>query len=162
VDAAHAAAVFKISHLGLSWTYGRFNDVRGEFILDAADPSKSSFALTIKADSVDTNQPKRDGHLKSPDFFNVKQFPVITFKSTAVKAVKDGYEVTGDLTLHGVTKSVTLSLRGGSMKEFPPGVHRTGFTSDAMVRRNEYGISGFPGAVGDEVYISVSIEGVKK
>src|SRR5947209_4378050 len=72
IDAMHAAAVFKISHVGLSWTYGRFNDLSGEFALDNADPSRSSFTLTMKTESIDTNNPKRDGHLKSPDFFNVK------------------------------------------------------------------------------------------
>src|SRR5438045_581123 len=108
VDGMHAGVSFKISHLGLSWTYGRFNEMSGDFTLDPADPSKSSFNLSIQVNSVDTNNKKRDDHLKSPDFFNVKQFPAITFKSTSVKPVKDGYQVTGDLTLHGVTKPVTF------------------------------------------------------
>jgi polyisoprenoid-binding protein YceI len=162
IDAMHTSAVFKIGHLGLSWIYGRFNDVAGDFVIDAADPSKSSFTLTIKTESVDTGNAKRDGHLRSPDFFNAKEFPLITFKSTAVKAVKDGYDVTGDLMLHGVTKSVTLSLRGGRTAEFPKGMQRTGFSTDAVLRRSEHGMDRMVGPVGEEVYISVSFEGVKK
>src|SRR5205814_1693310 len=98
LDAMHAAVTFKISHLGLSWTFGRFNDVSGGFTLDRDDPGKSSFALAIKTESVDTNNPKRDEHLRSPDFFNAKQFPVITFKSTTVKPIADGFEVAGEFT----------------------------------------------------------------
>jgi len=162
IDPMHTCAVFKIGHLGLSWIHGRFNDIAGEFVLDPADPAKASFTLTIKTESIDTNNGKRDGHLRSPDFFNAKQFPLLTFKSTAVKAVPGGYDVTGDLMMHGVTKSVTLPLRGGRTAEFPKGVQRTGFTTDAVLRRSEYGMDRMVGPVGEEVYISVSFEGVKK
>ena len=109
----HSSVTFKISHLGLSWVHGRFDDVAGNFTIDPNDPGKDSFDLTIKAQSVDTNNQKRDEHLRSPDFFNVKQFPLLTFKSTAVKATDSGLEVTGDVTMHGVTKPVTFPLVGG-------------------------------------------------
>src|SRR5437879_3709531 len=108
LDEAHSGVNFKISHIGLSWTFGRFKEVSGSCTLDAAAPAKSAFNLTIKADSIDTNNQKRDDHLKSPDFFNATQFPTITFKSTAVKPVEGGLEVTGDFTMHGVTKAVTF------------------------------------------------------
>src|SRR5947209_2587158 len=81
LDDAHAAVLFRISHIGLSWTCGRFNGVSGTFGLDADDPGRAYFALTVQADSLDTANKKRDDHLRSPDFFNVKQYPVITFKS---------------------------------------------------------------------------------
>src|SRR5262245_55236495 len=81
VDAMHAGVNFKISHLGLSWIHGRFNDFSGSFTLDPDNPGSGSFNLSIKAESIDTNNSKRDAHLRSPDFFNVKQFPEITFKS---------------------------------------------------------------------------------
>src|SRR5205823_6027689 len=113
VDDAHTSVVFKIEHLGLSWIHGRFNDISGTFTIDKDEPGKSSFALTVKAESIDTGNAKRDQHLRSPDFFNVKQFPLLSFKSTAVKAVKGDYEVTGDFTLHGQTQSITLTLKGG-------------------------------------------------
>ncbi len=102
LDGAHTSIGFHISHLGLSYTYGRFTDFSGQFSIDTADPSKSSFSLTIQVASVDTANKKRDDHLRSPDFFNAKQFPTITFKSTSVKRVEGGLEVTGDFTLHGV------------------------------------------------------------
>ena len=113
--------------LGLSYIHGRFDDFTGNFTIDTSDPAKSSFTLTIKPESVDTNNAGRDTHLRGPDFFNVKQFPVISFTSTAVKPIEGGYEVTGDLTLHGETKPVTFSLKGGKTAQFHPGVERTGF-----------------------------------
>jgi polyisoprenoid-binding protein YceI len=161
VDPMYSAAVFKIGHLGLSWTHGRFDDISGGFVLDAADPGRSSFTLTIKADSINTGNPKRDGHLKSADFFNSKQFPLITFKSTAVEAIAGGFDVTGDLTLHGVPRSVTLPLRGGRIAQFPPGTQRIGFTLEAVLRRSEYGMDRMQNAIGDEVRIQVSFEGMK-
>jgi len=162
LDTAHAGVTFKISHVGISWTYGRFNELNGDFTIDTADPSKCSFTMNIKSASIDTGNQKRDEHLRSPDFFNVKQYPVITFKSTAVKPAKDGYEVTGDFTMHGVTKSITFPMTGGKTAEFPKGVQRTGFTADLVLKRADYGIDKFAGAVGDDIHISVSFEGTKK
>jgi polyisoprenoid-binding protein YceI len=162
LDAAHAGVTFKISHLGLSWTYGRFNDIAGDFVVDATKPAASSFNFTLKTESIDTGNAKRDEHLKAPDFFNAKQFPVISFKSTSVKAVKDGYEVTGDFTLHGVTKPITFTLVGGKTAEFPKGVFRTGFTGELIIKRSEFGIDKFAEAVGEEVFIAASFEGTKK
>src|SRR5260221_8776876 len=142
IDGAHAGGNFKISHVGLSYIFGRFNSFSGNFTIDP-DAGKCSFAMTIKTDSIDTANKQRDAHLQSPDFFNAKQFPTISFQSTAVKAVKDGYEVTGDLTLHGVTKPVTFTLTGGKQAEFPKGVQRTGFSTEFVVKRTEFGIEKF-------------------
>jgi polyisoprenoid-binding protein YceI len=161
IDGMHTSVSFKISHIGLSWTHGRFNNVSGSFSIDPADAAKSSFNLTIKTDSIDTANAKRDAHLRSPDFLNVKQFPTLTFKSTAVKAIKDGYQVTGDLTMHGVTKSVTFSLLGGRKAEFPKGVQRTGYSTDLSLKRSDFGMDKMAPAIGDEVYISISFEGTK-
>jgi polyisoprenoid-binding protein YceI len=163
IDAAHSGISFQISHLGLSYVQGRFNEFSGKFTIDTSDPGKSSFALSIKTESVDTNNAGRDKHLRSPDFFNVKQFPAITFTSTAVKAIEGGYEVTGDLTLHGETKPVAFSLKGGKSAQFPPGVQRTGFsTSQIVVKRNDFGVGKPMPVLGDEVYVSISFEGTKK
>jgi polyisoprenoid-binding protein YceI len=95
--------------------------VSGAFTVDGGNTAGSSFALTIKADTIDTANGKRDDHLRSPDFFDVKQFPTIAFKSTSVKPTEEGFEVTGDLTIHGVTKSITFPLKGGRKAQFPPG-----------------------------------------
>jgi polyisoprenoid-binding protein YceI len=159
IDAMHTAVTFKISHLGLSWVHGRFNDVSGGFVLDG---DNASFVVNIKPESVDTGNAKRDEHLRSPDFFNVKQFPALTFKSTAVKAVKDGYEVTGDLTLHGATRPVTFTLLGGRKAEFPKNVQRTGYSTELTIKRSEFGMDKMLEAIGDEVRIAISFEGVKK
>lgn len=161
VDPMHSGVNFKISHLGLSWIYGRFDSYSGNFTLDPADPGKCAFGLTIKAASIDTNNAKRDDHLRSPDFFNVKQFSAIRFKSTAVKPVKDGYAVTGDLTLHGVTKPVTFTLLGGRKAEFQ-GMQRTGFSTELVLKRSEFGMVKFAEALGDDVHIAISFEGIKK
>jgi polyisoprenoid-binding protein YceI len=162
LDGAHTAVTFKISHIGLSWTNGRFNDVSGTFTIDPADAAKSSFSLMIKTESVDTANAKRDEHLRSPDFFNAKQFPAMSFKSTSVKAVKDGYEVTGDFTMHGVTKSITFPLLGGKTAEFPKGVVRTGYSTELVLKRTDFGMDKMVQAVGEDVYISISFEGTKK
>jgi polyisoprenoid-binding protein YceI len=161
IDAMHAGVNFKISHLGLSYVHGRFNEFSGAFVLDP-DASKCAFTLTIKTETIDTANAKRDEHLRSPDFFNVKQFPVIAFKSTGVKAIKDGYEVTGDLTMHGATKAVTFTLLGGKKAEFPKGVQRTGFSTDLVLKRSEFGINKFTEALGDDIHVAISFEGTKK
>ena len=164
IDPAHSGVHFKISHIGLSWIYGRFNTYSGAFAVDPEDAGKCSFEIKINTDSIDTNNKIRDNHLRSPDFFNVKQFPAITFESTGVKAIKDGYEVTGNLTLHGVTKPVTFALVGGKTAEFPPGVPRTGYSTELIIKRSEFGVgkAQFANALGEDVHVAISFEGTKK
>jgi polyisoprenoid-binding protein YceI len=162
IDPVHSGVTFQVSHLGLSWIHGRFNDFSGSFTIDASDPSKSSFALDIKPESIDTNNTKRDEHLRGPDFFNVKQFPALGFKSSQVKPADGGYEVTGDLTLHGVTKPITFMLKGGRAAEFPKGTMRTGYSTELLLKRSDFEMDNFKQMLGDDVYIAVSFEGVKK
>ena len=164
IDPMHSGVNFKISHIGLSWIYGRFNIYSGSFVLDPDDAGKCSFQLKIETESVDTNNKKRDEHLRTPDFFNAKQFPLITFESTGVKAIKDGYEVTGNLTMHGVTKPVTFALVGGKTADFPPGTPRTGYSTELIIKRSEFGVGKalFANALGEDVHVAISFEGVKK
>jgi polyisoprenoid-binding protein YceI len=162
VDDVHSSVTFKVSHLGLSYIHGRFDSFTGDFTINAEDPGKIHFGLSIKADTVDTNNAGRDTHLKSPDFFNTKQFATISLKSTAVKAIKQGYEVTGDLTMHGVTKPVTMILEGGGKAEFPKGTQRTGFSTTLTLKRSDFGMDKMTEAIGDEVAISIGLEGKKK
>ena len=163
VDPVHSSISFGISHAGISDIHGRFNDFSGTFVIDKDDPSKSSFALDIKVASVDTNNAKRDEHLRAPDYFNAKQFPTLSFKSTKVKATDAGYEVTGDLTLHGVTKPVTLTLKGGhKVVEFPKGTPRIGVTSSVTIKRSEFDMKTELGALGDDVHIIVGLEAAKE
>jgi polyisoprenoid-binding protein YceI len=164
IDPMHSGVHFKISHIGLSWIYGRFNNYSGSFTIDPEDAGKCSFELKINTETIDTNNSKRDAHLRSPDFFNVKQFPAISFESTGVKAIKDGYEVTGNLTMHGVTKPVTFALVGGKTAEFPPGVPRTGYSTELILKRSEFGVGKeqFANALGEDVHVAISFEGTAK
>jgi polyisoprenoid-binding protein YceI len=161
IDDMHNAVTFRISHMGLSWVYGRFNDISGTCTIDRGDPAACSFSMTIKAESIDTGNKARDTHLRSPDFFNVKQFPLLSFKSTTVKPAEGGYEVTGDLTMHGETKPVTFTLKGGKTVEFM-GMQRTGFTTSFILKRSEFGITKGLEAVGDEVHVEISFEAIKR
>ncbi len=164
IDPTHSGVTFKISHIGLSWIHGRFNNYAGTFSIDPDDAGKCSFEMKINTESIDTNNNMRDNHLRSPDFFNVKQFPAISFESTGVKAVKDGYEVTGNLTLHGVAKPVTFALVGGKKAEFPKGVQRTGYSTELILKRSDFGVgkAQFANALGEDVHIEISFEGVQK
>lgn len=167
VDGAHTAIIFGISHMGLSFTYGRFNKVTGAYVLDAADPAKCKFQLAIDAASIDTNNAGRDKHLTGPDFLNVGEFPVITFESTKVTAKKVGektvYSVTGDMTMHGVKKEITLELTKLGEGEGPGGRdYRSGFLCDTKLLRSEFGMTNMLPGIGDEVAITISFEGVKK
>lgn len=162
LDTTHASVTFMISHIGLSETHGRFNTMEGNFSIDSAKPADSRFSLTIDVASIDTNNKKRDDHLRSPDFFNAKQYPTLTFESTSVKPIDGGYEVTGNLTLHGVTKPVRFAMQGGKTAEFPQGTFRTGFTTALAIKRSDFGMNNALEAIGDDVRIAISFEGIKK
>jgi polyisoprenoid-binding protein YceI len=177
-DPVHSSATFRVEHAGTSWVSGRFNDVSGKCAIDRDDAGKCAFELTIKTSSIDTNNAVRDADLRSANFFDANRFPEMTFKSTSVKkaaapapapgspatgpAVGPVYEVTGDFTMHGVTKPVTVLLRGGKETEFPKGTQRIGFFADFSLKRSDFGMDKDPGSVGDEVKIAVSFEAVKQ
>lgn len=162
LDGAHTAVYFRISHGGFSETYGRFNNVGGTLSVDK-EAANSSLEVTIKTDSIDTGNAKRDEHLRAPDFLNAKQFPAITFKSTSVSSSAEGQlEVKGDFTMHGVTKPITLKLTGGKVGEFPKGVTRTGYSTHVDLKRSDFGMDKFVGMIGDEVHIAISFEATKK
>ncbi len=162
VDPVHTAVVFRCRHLGVSYSYGVFNEIGGRFAFDAADPVKSSCQLEIKTESIDTNNKKRDQHLKGPDFFDAKRYPTITFVSTAVSKAGDRYEVTGDVTMHGVTKRITAPMEYVGSAKDPLGGYRCGFESVFTVKRSDFGMNNMIGPVGDEVRIIVSVEGIRE
>ncbi|QDU92493.1 YceI family protein [Lignipirellula cremea] len=160
-DLVHSSVSFKARHLDISWIHGRFNDVSGKFILDREDPTKSTFSLTIQADSVDTANEARDKHLRQPDYFDTKQFPTIEFKSTSVKVIDGGFEVAGDFTMHGKTNPVTLTLMGGKEHEIR-GVKRVAFSTETRLKRSDYGFDPKAiGPIGDEAIIIIDCEGVQ-
>ena len=163
IDPVHSEISFKIRHL-LAKTSGRFTKFGGTIKVDTADVSKSSVEVSIEAASINTDMEARDKHLKSPDFFDVEKFPTITFKSTSVKEVAKGkLEITGDFTLHGVTKRITFPItNAGTQPGMQPGSIVAGFIDGALtINRNDYGIKTFPGALGDDVAISLNIEAGK-
>jgi polyisoprenoid-binding protein YceI len=162
IDAVHSSVSFKIKHMGLTYVHGRFNTFSGGFSVDSADPAKTSFKLSIKSQSVDTNNPARDTHLRGPDFFNAKQYASIDFKSSSVKPVEGGYEVTGDLTLHGETKPITFTLTGGEVIKDPRMGTKTGFSTDFVIKREDFGVGKNMKMLGEDVHVSIGLEGAKK
>ena len=161
-DPVHSSVSFKARHLDISWIHGRFNQVEGKFALDRVNPAKSTFQLTIHAESVDTANKARDEHLRQPDYFDTKQFPTIEFKSTSTKAIDGGYEVTGDFTMHGKTQKVTLVLKGGKEITFR-NKKIVGFSTELSVKRSDYGFDKSAiGPIGDEALILIDCEGVRE
>jgi polyisoprenoid-binding protein YceI len=164
VDNVHSSLVWGIQHAGVGYVYGRFDKLSGTFKLDGKDAAGDSFAFEVEAASVDTNAVPRDTHLKGTAFFNVEEFPKITFKSTQVKSAGDkSYDVTGDLTLHGVTKPITAKLELIGSKDLKGQFgYRTGFKGKFTVNRNDFGMKGFPGMLGDDVEVLIAFEGWRK
>jgi polyisoprenoid-binding protein YceI len=161
VDAAHAGVSFRIKHLGVSWTQGRFNTVSGSFCVDDENLANARVNIEIESASVDTNNAQRDEHLRTAEFLDCAKHPKITFASTQVAKADGGYRVTGDFTLHGVTKQIVLPMtKVGEGEAF--GAYRMGFTASLVVKRSEYGMDQMIPAVGDDVHITLDIEGTRR
>jgi polyisoprenoid-binding protein YceI len=160
VDGGHSRAGFSVKHLVISDVKGDFDKLSGKAQVDEADLSKSSIEVTIEAGSISTRDEKRDNHLRSPDFFDVAKFPTLTFKSTKVVAGKDGaLTVTGDLTMRGVTKPVTLEGSITNSITDPQGNTRRGVSVTGKLNRKDFGVSYGPAAiVGDEVKLDIQAE----
>jgi polyisoprenoid-binding protein YceI len=162
IDPVHSSVLFGIKHLGITEFYALFKDISGTVTFDKADPAKSSVELTVPVESIDSRNPKRDQHLKSPDFFNAKQFPTLSFKSKKVEASGDTYKISGDFTLHGVTKPISIEFKKGPEGKGMEGEVRGGGETRFTIKRSDYGMNFMPGALGDEVNIILSVEGVKQ
>ena len=161
IDPSHVHVAFEISHLGLSTTIGQFGGIAGTLTLDENEPANSAVDVTIDAASVDTNWEARDEHLRSPDFFNVAQFPTITFKSTKVETTGDSSaKIHGDLTLLGVTKPVVLDARLNQIGPHPlrPEQRVAGFSATTAIKRSDFGMNAYVPAVGDDVTIQIEVE----
>ena len=160
LDPAHCSAQFSVRHLGISTVRGAFTKLTGAVQYDPAAPGKSSLEATIEATSVDTRVEMRDNDLRSPNFLDVQKYPTITFQSKKVEAAGAGkLKVTGDLTVHGVTKEVALDVDGPTpaMKD-PWGNLRMGASATTKINRMDFGVSGRPGVVGDDITITLDIE----
>ena len=160
VDGSHTRAGFSVKHLVISDVKGEFETLSGKAQVDEADLSRSSIEVTIDAASIGTRDAKRDTHLKSPDFFDVAKFPTLTFKSTKIVAGKDGaITVTGDLTMRGVTRPVTLEGAITNAITDPQGNSRRGVSVTGKLNRKDFGVSYGPAAiVGDEVKLDIQAE----
>lgn len=162
VDPVHSMLLAKVKHLGIGNIYGRFNDISGTINFDPAAPEKSTIEFQVKSESVDTGNDKRDQHMRSPDFLDAKQFPAITFKSTSIKKKDDDeFEVTGDLTIKGVTKSVTAELDYFGKGKGMQGEERIGGEVEFSLKRSDFGVTFMVGPVSDEVELTLAVEGVK-
>lgn len=158
----HQFITFKISHLGYSWLYGRFNDFDGQFVYDEANPENSSVNVTIDTSSVDSNHAERDKHLRSEDFLSVDDYPEASFKSKRV-VVDDGEaDIIGDLTLRGVTKEVTLEAEMIGHGADPWGGYRMGFEAETELRLKDFGIPMDLGKASETVDIIISVEGIRQ
>jgi polyisoprenoid-binding protein YceI len=164
IDSAHTQTAFSVKHLMISTVRGDFDKTSGKVMLDEADITRSTVEASIDVASISTRDEKRDGHLKSPDFFDVAKFPTITFKSTKVEKAGDGLKVTGDLTMHGVTKPVVLDVAGPSKEvKDPYGLSRRGLSATTKLNRKDFGVSYGPDAIVSElVTITIDAELVKE
>jgi polyisoprenoid-binding protein YceI len=161
VDAGHSSVVFRVKHFYAPF-WGRFDKVSGSVQWDAAKPEAAAVELSIDAGSVNTNDAKRDDHLRGPDFFSAKEFAAMTFKSTKVVSKGEGQlEATGDFTMRGVTKSITVPIEVVGEGESPFKDTRAGFEATFNINRSDYGVKGYIPNIGDEVRIVVALECVK-
>ncbi len=170
IDPAHTVASFSVRHLMVTNVRGEFGKTTGTVVYDEKNPAKSTVEATIDVSTINTRDPKRDGHLKSPDFFDAEKFPTITFKSTKVEKAGAGkLKVTGNLTMHGVTKPVTLDVEGpsGEVKD-PWGNTKVGASATAKINRKDFGVNWNAPVptggvvVGEEVTINLEVELLKK
>ncbi len=170
IDTAHTQAQFKVRHLMISNVKGEFTKVTGTVDLDDANPTAASINVTIDVNSISTREPQRDTHLKSADFFDAEKFPTITFVSkSVVKSGDDSYEVVGDLTIHGVTRTVDLNVEDVTpeMKD-PFGLFRRGASAKTTILRSDFGLK-YNAAletggvlIGDEIHITIDTELTRK
>jgi polyisoprenoid-binding protein YceI len=169
IDPAHSAAEFKIRHMMISYVKGAFSGITGVLKLDETDPTRSTVEVSIPATSIRTADDKLDAHLRTADFFDVEKFPKLTFESTTIRSAGgNDYAVTGDLTIHGVTKSVTLSVDDVSKPSSDPwGNQRIGLSGSTKINRKDFGITWNTALdsggvlVGDEVAITLDVQFVK-
>ena len=164
IDPAHSSAQFAVKHLMISTVRGAFTSVKGSLQFDDKDVTKSTVDVTIDVNSVDTRVPDRDKDLKSDHFFDADHFPTITFKSKRVEQVSPGkLKVTGDLTIHGITKEAVLDVDGPTAPVKDPwGNQRIGVSASSKIIRQDFGITYGPGMIGDEISITIDAELTQK
>lgn len=168
IDGAHSKAQFVVRHLMVSNVRGEFAKVKGSIDYDEKNPAAIKIDATIEVASINTGEPKRDEHLKSPDFFDAAKYPTITFRSKSARKTSSGLAVTGDLTIHGVTREVVLQVEGPSPEVRDPwGNLRRGATATTKINRKDFGLTWNAAletggvVVGDEVSITIDVEATR-
>ena len=162
-EKAHAFIQFRIQHLGYSWLYGRFNDFEGTFSYDAQNPAGNKVAVTIDTASIDSNHAERDKHLRSDDFLDVAKFPQARFVSTKYEDKGNGKAtLTGELTLHGVTRPVVIDVERIGEGKDPWGGYRAGFFGTTKLKLADFGITRDLGPASQEVELMLSVEGIRQ
>lgn len=168
IDTTHSTIGFAVRHMLISTVRGHFNTFSGTLNIDEANPANAWVEAEVEVASIDTRDANRDNHLRSADFFDVENFPKITFKSTSVEKNDDDYKVIGDLTLHGVTKPVAFDVEYSGIIKDPYGLNRAGFTATSKISRKEFGITfnavleTGSAMVSDEVKITLDFEAISQ
>ena len=163
IDSGHSFVQFKISHVGVSWMIGTFEKVSGSFSYDAeAGPEAQSIMVEIDTASVDTNHAERDKHLRSSDFLSVDEFPTAAFVSTGYEGDAEGGVMSGDLTLHGVTKPIAIAVKRVGEGKDPWGGYRAGFEGSVTIVRKDFGMGYNLGPAAETMELFLFIEGVRK
>lgn len=169
IDPVHSSVEFSVRHLMITTVKGRFTDVQGTVVLDELNPAASTADITVNVASVDTREPQRDAHLRSADFFDAEKFPTLTFRSRTVEDVTDdGFKLVGDLTIHGVTREVTLDVTAEGRTKDPWGGDRAGYSATTRIKRSHFGLTwnqlletgGV--TVSDDVKITLDVQLVQK
>ena len=168
IDPSHSTVGFTVRHLVIAKVHGRFGKFSGVVELEEGDLLRSKINVSIDVDSIDTREPQRDAHLKSPDFFDAAKFPTMTFASRSIERAGEGYRMTGDLSIHGVTRPVTLEVEDGGRVKDPWGNDRAAFSAKGRIDRKDFGLTwnqvleagGL--TVGDRVDIDLEVEAVRR
>lgn len=163
LDPAHTSVVYRVKYQGVTFVYGRFNGPTGSFVFDESSPSNSSISMQVDANNIDTAVEKRDKHLKSPDFFDAAEHPLVTFESTSVKKLdSDTYQVSGNLTMLGKSRQITVKAQHTGSGKDPWGNFRRGFESSFTIKRSDFGMDFMLSGISDEVGITVSVSGIRQ
>ncbi len=168
IDPSHSNVEFGVRHLMISTVKGRFTDVKGFVQADPANPSSGKVDITIGVETIDTREAQRDAHLRSADFFDVENFPAMTFRSTRIEGQADKFKVVGDLTIRGVSRPVVLDVTSEGLGKDPWGGERAGFAATTKIKRSDFGLTwnqileAGGVTVGDEIKISLDVELVKQ
>lgn len=163
VDSVHSMVMFRIKHMGVAFNYGLFHNPTGTYNIDTDNPDESFIDISVKTEDVDTGNDKRDNHLRSPDFFNAKQYREISFKSTSFEKSGDGLVATGELTMSGVTKTIEVEIEKTGESDTPQG-YKQGFEGRFSIQRSDFGMTKYidGGGLGDEVTLMVTFEGARQ